>query len=102
MLGLTVLVVDPDAPRRAATVGALRSLGLHALGVGRPLDAASLLQGLTADAVLMRSLRSDDPATETLRDHTVLVEVPPEARLEDALAVLMRAIHRQPDAQSMN
>jgi CheY-like chemotaxis protein len=101
MLGMTVLVVDPDSQSRALTVSALLTLGLHAVGVYLPTDAVALLDGLTPDAVLVRS-DSPDVATHFLRGHTLLVEVEPSASVEDALSALLHAIHHQPDAASFN
>jgi hypothetical protein len=101
MLGITVLVVDPDAHSRAQTVSALRSMGLHALGVYLPTDAVALLDGLTPDAVLVRA-DSPDVATRYLRGHTLLVQVEPSASVEDALSALLGALHHQPDATTAN
>lgn len=101
MLGMTVLVVDPDAHSRVQTVSALRAMGLHALGVYHPTDAVALIEGLTPDAVLVRT-DSPDVATRYLRGHTLLVEVEPAASVEDALSALLGALHHQPDAASIN
>jgi CheY-like chemotaxis protein len=101
MDGLTVVVVDPDAHSRAQTVSALRTLGLHALGVHLPTDAVALLDGILPDAVLVRA-ESPDVAALFWCYHTLLVEVAPSASVEDALSAVLRALTRQPAGQQLN
>ena len=101
MTGLTVLVVDPDARSRAQTVSALRTLGMHALGVFLPTDAVALLDGIVPDAVLVRS-EEPDVAVQFLRRHTMLVEVDAQKSVEEALSAVLHALGRQPEPQQLN
>jgi len=88
VVGLTVLVVDRRAQERRDLILALQRLGAHAIGAHVPTDAVALLDGLTADIVVVRS---DDPdgALAYLRSRTVLVHLPEHTSLEATLAALL-------------
>jgi hypothetical protein len=98
---LTVMVIDRDDLIRAALVGALRKLGLRALGVVVPDEAVRLLDGLHADVVLVRGDGSS-PAVEALREKVPIVRVAADATVEDAVIALLRAMGRPEEAASLN
>ena len=101
MYDLTVLVVDGDDLGRAALVGALRKLGLRALGVVVPDEAVQLLDGLHADVTLVRG-DGNEAAIEELAKKTPLVWVGASATVEDAVVELLRAMGRPEEAASLN
>lgn len=91
MLGLTVLVVDRDPWARASVISALRALGLHALGAYVPSDAVALLDGITADVVLVRGAEYDQ-ALRYLRHRAILVHVPESSTVEESVHTLLRHV----------
>jgi CheY-like chemotaxis protein len=100
--GLTVLVVDPDDAMRDELVRALRRLGLRALGLVVPAEAAELLDGIDADVVLVHAPPSDEcyRAVERLRQRTPVVLT--EGSVEEVVIAFLRALGRPEAAASLN
>jgi hypothetical protein len=101
-IDLTVLVVEPDERRRTELVRALRRLGMRALGVAIPDEAAELLNGIEADVVLLRDATGQRRALERLRRRTRLVVVSENSSVEDAAVELLRALGRPEAAARLN
>jgi DNA-binding response OmpR family regulator len=101
VIGVTELVVDRDPRVRELLVRALRTAGMHALGAYVPADAVALLDGIAADVVLVRS-DDEDAALKWLRRRTILIRVPANATVDEAVSELLRALGRGGEAVSLN
>jgi CheY-like chemotaxis protein len=89
--GYTVLVVDNNEWTRTGLVNALRHQGMRVLAVELTPEALALLQGIDADAVVVRGA-GELSGIARLRRRTVLVRVASEASVEEAARAVNRAL----------
>ncbi len=103
MTGLGVLVIDPDPRARAALCAALARRGMHAVGAHAPVDAVALLDGISAELVVVRATGAEaDVAVAWLKTRTLLVQIARNANTDEAVQSVLRALGQPAAGEPFN